>query len=231
MNGNRYEIDPETNAIYRIPPRQRVAGAEKILEAMAQTMGCVVNGAFQCELGRTVRLACKREYVVMSTPIAYLNLKTSFSVRGEFLVPEFEVRADTINLDLRWTAPPNVNIYLAVKALSTPWRPHHACLFVRIDGQNGNWRLPIANTYADGRICLGSAYGDVRKNSLQELMQESLNLLDGATWNSDLYEDGWRITNSQSMFRFKTSDRTPVYANNPHALCVRVNSTTIEESL
>ncbi len=233
MEGNRYYIEDVNGVpgIFRQAPPVRIQGAEKVLEAMAMNMGCAIQAAFKCG-DRVVRLNCKQGYTVMSCPIVSLNLKTTFHVNASgFLVPMFETNPDYLQLDLKWPVPPQLKLYLAVKAIPNQWRPERACLFVRVEGQTGNWRLPIANTYSDGRICLGRQYEQIRKTSMQEVMQESLNLLDTASWNSDLFEDGWRIANCHAMFAFKTADRTPVYHANPGSLCTRVNNTVIEEAL
>ncbi len=233
MEGNRYYIAEENGVagIWRQAPPVRVQGVEKLLESVAMNMGCAVNGAFSCG-DRLVRLNCKNGYVVMSCPIRQLNLKTTFSVRNGFLVPELNSEnEDFLDLNLPWLVPPGIKLYFAVKALPNLWRPQHACLFARIDGQQGNFRLPISNTYGDGRVCLGRTYDANRCNSLQELMALSLNLLDNSSWNSDLYEEGWRIASTHEMFKFKAETREPVYSANPAAVCVKCNNATIEEAI
>lgn len=232
MESNRYFIE-EVNGvagIFRQSPPVRVSGAEKILEAVALNMGCAVNGAFMCG-ERTIRLNCKQGYIVMSCPIAQLNLKTTFSIRNGFLVPEFIVDPSFLSLNLPWPVPPTMKMYFAVKAQPNQWRPAHACLFVRIEGQPGSFRMPISNTYADGRICLGRSYGDMREPTLQGVMEKSLTLLDNASWNADLMEDGWSMNSTRELFKFKADDRTPVYYPTPATLCIRCNNSTIEEAL
>lgn len=159
-----------------------------------------IAGAFDVN-GTTAAVAVRKEHVLASVQIDKLSIKTHFQAFGIVLAPVFKPvvvgGADqAIVTTCNWTAPSDMLLYLAVKAVPRPdgkYKVDESYLFACSKAyQDGFYRLPLSNVYTDGRICLGNSWA-YSGPSVQGCLQAALKQLTESPWNSDLLPEAAKV--------------------------------------
>lgn len=224
-----YRIKTENNmpGVFRETlESHRIGGVEKILEVFAQNAGIVINDFDRIEETQPIKINVKKSHVTMSAKIVKLSLKTTYSIAGDYVVPEYAEDKSFIDLDIKWL--PTFNVFFFVKAIPGPWKIDRAGLFAVLPGQTGTWQLPLPNQFGDGCICLGDNLFAIR-GSLQQVFKKAYDLLQSSIWNADQLPN---MAKDKAIFRFHptTFKWVPESQNYP-AWCNRVSNALIEEAL
>ena len=174
---------------------------ETLSRAFLESARIPIRNAFKVD-GLPVKLSAMTRQLEASVSLRSLHLTSRFSVS-----PEGEVMlrfSDSGALgNFNWTPPEGMVLLLVVTmdhsgfdwayGLSNSW-------LAAFDSELKTYRLPLSNTFADGKLCLGRqaiAPGDV-----QSVVTQVHHLLNTAPYNSDLPETNPRTT-THCLFRWK----------------------------
>lgn len=163
-------------------------------------------------LGGVVHLRASDSEFVIASQIPHLNLKTHFapikpSEEGDvILAPRWAGEANTVVISPVWSPPPWMKLWFITidpREAGTDPTCHLVATSVR---KPGIFRLPLPNTYNDGKICPGADQAGAmrmirdRSNYVRTALHfESLAMFMNTQWNADLSP-----THEQSdiLFRF-----------------------------
>lgn len=194
------------------------------LKALAESMGRKVPSAFLLD-GKPVGVTALTGGVTLAAvQLPHVDIDTHWKIDGEDLYPVFASSKDTVDRKFRWTPPADMKLTFCLVA-SGSWIKSDALLFAKKTGGTGFWRLPLPNTYTDGRLCLGEER-TIRGNTLAECLDNAVRRFHEAKWNTDLLSDQ---SFCKKLFRFSmTGEQRQV--PNWEECCFRVNTAYIEEA-
>jgi len=157
---------------------------------------------------KKLRISCEYNHVDGNGGASVAHMYPSFVNRaGNANAPR--------NYTLEWNIPAGIKTYIVFHLRGgrrvtdnddTNLRGYgadNAWLVCQIDGEDGQFMLPLPNLYDDGRICFGTPF--VRKETIQECVENDLDSFYSTTWNSDLMTDE-KKSKVKKLIRFKTSD-------------------------
>lgn len=159
---------------------------------------------------KKLRISCEYNHVDGNGGASVAHMYPSFVNRaGNANAPR--------NYTLEWNIPAGIKAYIVFHILggrrvqndnattSPGYGADNAWLVCQIDGEDGQFMLPLPNLYDDGRICFGAPF--VRKETIQECVENDLDSFYSTTWNSDLMTDE-KKSKVKKLIRFKTSDNS-----------------------
>lgn len=181
-----------TGATYRVEPAgtvRLVANPERILADASSSQSFKVKKAFQAS-GLDVDLSIKRNQTLAYCTLKKLPLATRFAVQNGHYVPVFVGNdSATFMLNISWVPPTDMRIKFGFDIAldeDNRLRVNQAFLFATSTARQGYFKLPLPNLYDDGKICIGEAGLNARGDTIQELFEKQLRLLEVSTWNNDL---------------------------------------------
>ncbi len=213
---------------YRQPPASRLNCPDPVLREFCTRTGTRVEGISVID-GTVVNAAFKEGECVVWQRINKINLKTTFSITGEVLVPQFSVNTNFIERSLVWNTPNDMSLYFAVHMMKSghAWDSTQAIFFAVKNGTPGYYRLPLSNLYDDGRICLGRNWPDGIAHYAIDGYEAALRKFQVNSWNADIMP---AMEHCHRLFRFNPSNNlqlpTPY---NWQDYCRRVNHAQMAE--
>ncbi|MCR6656611.1 MAG: hypothetical protein NVV63_12555 [Opitutus sp.] len=152
---------------------------------------------------------------VIATQLGSINLDTYFTMQQEdesdgppHIVPVFQPLAGATRMRLKWRPRGDMNLWFVTAR--APDTHVMTCYIVATHHEAGLWRLPLPNTYEDGRLCMGPAFEDwLRKTVRYEiplwsdmaLHRKAMEAASESTWNADLMGN-INLVSTQQIFRF-----------------------------
>jgi hypothetical protein len=154
-------------------------------------------------------------YCVVASELPRINLEALFMPKAEeggpgFLTPDFNKSPNSVGLKVEWTPSEFMRIWFVTmepEVFDRSVDMQCFLLFNRTD-RPGIFRLPLPNTYGDGKICTGNDQlcwsrnyrsGDLGEKSRIGLHHGSLSRFMETAWNSDLSSD---VEHTSAMFQF-----------------------------
>lgn len=226
---NLYIIDRDK--IYLQPPARLMGAATRILTEFAnrEAVRCP-NFMPQPEWSSNgpIGLALRKDYCIVWQRLKRLTIKTYYNIvstaSGPYMNPEFASSREYVERTCVWYAPSNMHLYFAVPQLSDglgSWLTECAMLFAFCEGQTGFWKLPLPNTYVDGKICLGRSWPEGVARTALENYRDAFRRFDENPWNTDLPADQ---AQTRQLFRFNPLDNSQMAVRGDwHVCCVRFN--------
>ncbi len=156
-----------------------------------------------------------------------LRLHTYFDQVGDYLVPIFATRG--LKLELVWDVPADMDLRFACQCaqVGTHWSMGECFLFARKTGTPGFVKLPLPNTFDDGRLCMGDAVrGTIHGHTVQECFQKALQSFHDTVWNTDIHNNPTRCV---ALFRWTKERQCVVAPQNWRDLCLGVSRIEMEE--
>lgn len=158
-------------------------------EFAAQSSITILNAGYtgQRTPASVVRHGADR-YTVFA-PVLGLRLDTRFKSERGVLIPVFRDASGSTQAVGHWSPPSTMKLWLIVTATfgsaNRVFTGGYAYLIAVRPGSTGTYRLPLANVYNDGRLCLG------RDNlppvdTLVGAWDTANQALQNAPWNGDL---------------------------------------------
>ena len=218
----KYEIDDAGDGsgvqLYRVQPREMVRGADEILKQVWGSQSLQLPSAFAIDLDgapHKVDLSVSMgQTAVASTRLTKLRLDTTWIIRNNVLMPVFDPAVpDGLQRAMIWHVPAGMKLRFAVQMKLVGGASYHAMLALlwAVNNEPGCWRLPLSNTYEDGRICMGREMErGIFANTIPELFSKALSIFGSSEWNSDLMPDMGR---AQGLFRFNPANNEALPAD------------------
>lgn len=179
-----------------------LANVDQIIKSTVANMPTLAPSV--CELnGKPVRLAVASGYSVAGVQLDNLRIRTFYKLEGNVLLPVFTAGGDAIEMTCTWTPPGHLKMNAAVSAKhdGMDWVSQHYFMFGTSAYDPGFWKLPLPNSFEDGRMCLGRDYLPKDK-TLVGLLAKIVDHLHSSHWNTDIAPD-YNLT--KALFRFDPS--------------------------
>jgi hypothetical protein len=163
--------------------------------------------------GETASLGLKslpdgRVSIAATIPLKFIHLNTNFKLEGGVAMPIFttpDPNEPTLNVDwdVRVACSGKVKLWFLVNTIQRHDGLFYngECYLAASSVTNRIYRIPLANIYDEGRICMG-VYTAINP-SLQEALSMALTQFLASPWNSDLHRPAEK---SDAFFRFKVSN-------------------------
>lgn len=175
--------------------------------------------------------------------ILKLSMRAQFDIEHDLRLPRFRGGGTSMEMTLDYLPPQEMALFLAVDAKLTgsayksqshllfacDWRTCTPGAGAVPQESSGFFKLPLPNTYSDGRICLGRGNESVQAPSAAELLARTHTILQNSVWNQDLSE---QVENSRQLFRWDAAtatQRPPTLRW--YQLCSRVSHPLMKEIL
>ena len=142
-----------------------------------------------------------------------IPLRTRFKLDGKVMVPLFGTHNNEPILQLKWTAPDSMRIYLIVEVTQQPTGRSPSTFqcsnqwLVAVDSSQRYWRLPTSNVYEDCRLCIGTF--DSVGTSHVDVLSLAWKQFHLSEWNTDLSDRAGSggAQNAAALFRFTPNEK------------------------
>jgi hypothetical protein len=222
----------------REPPRE-VRDAKDIISRIAGQEVRRATAVFALE-DKLVRLASRFDgSLILGVVLDHIRLDTNFSLfediaGGKFLSPVFRGNRNTVHTTCLWKPPDTMEIHFAVHMSlvgDITWQMIDSLLFARPINRPGFFKLPLPNTFGDGRMCLGNGPNRINGDTAQEVLTKAHTMFESGVWNTDLIDE-INLENTRKLFQFDPSNFLPIPPPEEwEQCCRRVSSTTMEDLL
>lgn len=133
-----------------------------------------------------------------STRVTKIPLKAPFKIEEGILYPKFSATNEPV-FPMEWITPDEMWLQLIVKCYTRERKTFiHTIWLIALDKENRAYRLPLANLFEDGRICIGDILNE--RVSAQDAVSAVWEQIKNSVWNGDL---DMNPDEAKSMFRFK----------------------------
>lgn len=230
MTKTEFILEKSGEIIRRDITERAVDVGESIVNSLSANVDRIVKFAFQTrDPSMMVHLRACADANYWTVEMPRIVLRTSFKMDRDHLVPNFS--GDGIDMPLFWTPPSSCKLAFMViekmRTSSSRWL-NFAYLFA-INSDNRCYRLPLANIYADCKLCLGEF--ESTGATSHAVILKALDQFDKSEWNSDLWRQDENGAHTMAMFRFKPEgdNFVQVMPENWTALCQKVATPMCEK--
>lgn len=162
----------------------------------------------------TVWVNISKKYINYIARITTLPLNTwfGFAQTGSetWICPGFnDDRQDLAQMKLSWKVPDAIRLYFVMNLVAGSTKDVLFFLPVIVNGQVR--KLPLSNTYNEGRVCMGQFYVN-RLNNLLPIFLRAVRHMENSTWNADLLTDEI-TTRASRLFRWSPENNTQLPAD------------------
>lgn len=207
MNRLEFIMNPEGRILKRTINEELLDVQDSLLDAIGGSVSRVAYHVFPLpELGMVNMRINEGSVCYYTVRLKSIPMKSPFRLVENVLVPNFSSNVDPV-LPLIWTPPEGMGLamLIIIQSAKVDVNKYESSTefqyLVAFDAKTALYRMPLANVYDDGRLCLGRF--DAVANSHVEVIDKVLAQFKASQWNSDL----WRKPElSQKMFRFKPSN-------------------------
>lgn len=189
-----------------------------------------IAGAFTYD-GNPVTICQNASLVVAGVDIKSLNINARCRMIGDAMVPVFVSNGDGVQLNCKWTPPEGclLRVAISTKLDGLVRTIKEVFLFARSASSTpgGFFRLPLPNTFADGRMCMGNTFRfTVPSGTVEGLLAHAINHLNVSPWGTDMMPEESRL---RAMFRFdpSTLNNLPI-TGTWHELCQRCSRVELD---
>lgn len=132
--------------------------------------------------------------------ITKLPLKAPYKIEDGILYPKFSSSGDPV-LPIEWQVPDDLRLLFVVMVknnVNTSYIQKGQHWLLAFDSEKRCYRLPLANIYSDGKICLGEI--KLQYPSAKECVEACWQQIKNGQWNGDLDSNP---DEAKALFRFK----------------------------
>lgn len=189
-----FVFQPDGRCIKRYVTEAEITVNESDLLRLSADVPIEVGYPFK-HRGQNVKLTVVGHVSYYSWTINPLIIRAPFRLVRNILVPNFDSKTDTV-LTLNWT-PPEYCLLRFVAQVSA--NTVGTCWLFAVDLRNNKtYKMPLANLYDDGKLCMGVYDGSGLCHA--ECLEKASTQLDTANWNKDLWS---AVESTQKMFRWE----------------------------
>lgn len=168
--------------------------------------------------------------IIAAMQLSSLAIRSNFVTAGDYFVPTWNPAANSLEMVLHWSPPPNHKMHLGVECHYSDgnWQVGTGVFFVTKEGVGGFHHPPMPNLHNDGRICLGDRCSIIRHPTLQGFLERLIDNFSHSKWGTDLVPD---LSRSQAAFRWRRDTCQVVPADGLVDVSVRRNHALMSEVL
>jgi hypothetical protein len=160
----------------------RSVNPDEIIRRLAVRTAAEITNVFDYE-GTPVHLRAANGFVSIAFALKRVVLNTRYKIKdNNLLTPTFGRDTESLTADAAFEIPlPPNQVYMV-------WNSEvNACYLVYID-ERGIYKLPLPNTYEDGKLCSGDGVLTIRNHTglISERVGLLVKLFEESPWNADL---------------------------------------------